>query len=53
VTVEEKSAEWTQDRLTVEIEEKFLSARTDHFARAKWKEKASARSVRNDGFVVR
>src|SRR5882724_2988905 len=30
------------------IEERFLSARADHFAGAKWKEKAAARSVRND-----
>jgi hypothetical protein len=30
------------------IEERFLSPRADHFAGAKWKEKASARSVRND-----
>jgi hypothetical protein len=30
-------------------EERFLSSQADHFARAKWKEKASACSVRNDG----
>ena len=30
-------------------EERFLTAQADHFAGAKWKEKASACSVRNDG----
>jgi len=30
-------------------EERFLSAQADHFTGVKWKEKASACSVRNDG----
>jgi len=30
-------------------EEGFLSAQADHFAGSEWKEKASARFVRNDG----
>jgi hypothetical protein len=29
--------------------ERFLSAQADHFTGVKWKEKASACSVRNDG----
>jgi len=32
-----------------EEEERFLSPQADHFAGAKWKEKAPACSVRNDG----
>jgi len=31
--------------------ERFLSTQADHFAGAKWKEKASACSVRNDGLA--
>jgi len=31
-----------------EEEERFLSPQADHFAGAKWKEKTSACSVRND-----
>jgi hypothetical protein len=31
--------------------ERFLSAQADHFAGAKWKEKASACSVGNDGYA--
>ena len=31
--------------------ERFLSAQADHFAGAKWKEKAPACSVRNDGYA--
>ena len=38
-------------RAPSEIEERFLSAQADHFAGAKWKEKASACSVRNDGLA--
>src|SRR5580704_4902215 len=34
-------------------EERFLSAQADHFAGAKWKEKASACFVRNDGWAGR
>jgi hypothetical protein len=48
VTGEKESAQWTEVRAAAEIEEKFLSAGADHFRRAKWKEKASARSARND-----
>jgi hypothetical protein len=32
-------------------EERFLTAQADHFAGAKWKEKASACSARNDGWL--
>jgi len=35
------------------IEERFFTARADHFRRAKCEERASARSVRNESFVVR
>ena len=41
-----------ESRQAAEIEERFLTARAAHFARAKWKEKASARSFRNDSFVA-
>jgi hypothetical protein len=50
---EEECGRWTKIFLRFEIEERFLTARTDHFAGAKWEEKASVRSVRNDGGVVR
>jgi hypothetical protein len=53
VTGEEKSLSRAKVSASGEFEERILSSRADHFAGAKWKEKASACFVRNDGFVVR
>jgi hypothetical protein len=41
-----------EPRFVLQSEERFLSARADHFAGAKWEEKASACFVRNDGGLV-
>jgi hypothetical protein len=45
-----RGAEEKRDFIAQKAAERFLSAQADHFAGAKWKEKTSACSVRNDGW---